>query len=176
MVLKSSVKLYTPGEKRTRRDGRSNSRPDHLAKASSAGAFYVDDPKHRLGARDEVFVSRVRDALRRVHSRRERRTRQTRFELYFVSCVRRAKRRTGRAARGALQRDAPRSPVGAVRDTKQYSFRGRAFAEPDRVRGVFAEQNSHERGLQRLAPGNANHAETMRGVDGARVRHDHGTR
>ena len=67
--------------------------------------------------------------------------------LYFVGRVRRTKRRPGRASRGAIQRDAARGPIGAVRDTKQPPFRGRAVAEPDRVHGVFAEQNSHERDL-----------------------------
>ena len=152
--------VYVCWAKRTRRGQRSDgcsSRLLTVAKVPSARAFHLDDSKHRLGARHKVFVSPIRDTLRRVHSDRERRARQTFFKLYFVGRVRRTKRRPGRAARGAVQRTEPRDSVGAVRDTKQSPFRGREIAEPDHAHGMLTEQNSHERVLQRLAPGNANH-------------------
>ena len=156
------MKLYPAHRRKSkRRDGRSNIRSNHpvtVSKASDARALHLDDTKHCLGARHEVFVSSIRDTLRRVHSHLERRARQTRSELRFIGRVRRTKRRQRRAARSSIQRGAPGGPVGAVRDTKQSPFRGCANAEPDRVHGVFAEQNSHERVLQRPAPGNANHA------------------
>ena len=85
VIVASSVATVRVGEskeaysvsraKRRSRDACSDLSNRHFGVAkilSSARAHRVDDSKHRLGVRHKVFVSRIRDALRRVHGHRER--------------------------------------------------------------------------------------------------------